>query len=711
MDDSRRPQNQQSQACDGTINHTPGQPLLHELGPGEIVGGRYKVISVLGRGGNGTVYEVEQVFLKQKLALKTMNATASTEVAAVRFQKEAQAAYKLNHPNLVRAVDFGITEENEPFLAMELVHGKSLREYLHSHTRLTPAEALDIFVPACEAFAYAHDNGIIHRDIKPANILLLESADGKKLIPKIVDFGIAKFELGNEEQGLTRTGEIFGTPLYMSPEQCSGVLVDKRSDIYSLACVLYEALTGGAPFVGKTAVETITQHISTKPLTLKEASLGQDYPPGWQEVISKALEKDPNDRYQSFSQLGDDLQLLKAGQRPRLGALAIAQPKRSLKLPLALGLSLAVAIGFIFAIWIANDRRGQSPRKKDSSLAEFASFGPKDPLKQNSTPGAIEETSRSTEEPSNKRLLAPAVPEQISKIEGEGANARRVFDFGKDLYGAVLVDGTTSSARIPARGKFAIPADKRITIMIDWPVFLAHPNRMREFGADYVKALNMRTNDNIVFFNENENSDLDYALVYAQHLTEIELLDLHNCPVTMRGLDNLKLSKFTKLHQLNIGKTRIDPAAFKETYKDLLKNLNELDFIEVPNAKSVLTVLRNSQAMRSLSLAGDQMTDADVETICTMPNLYNIDLNGNAGVTDLSVSYLAKLKHLELLNLSDTKVTHKSLSLLKTMKSLTMLRLPANTWTYQDKQELIKALGDRCKPEFNGPRTQSFDIN
>src|SRR5262249_28114870 len=161
------------------------------------------------------------------------------------FQKEAQAASRLDHQNLVKAHDFGLVDEGRPYFVMDLVEGRTLSQRIKEEGPISVAEALKIFIPVCFGLEYAHDHGVVHRDLKPSNIMLTMKSDGQ-YEPKVVDFGIAKFV--QEQEGtttaLTKTGEIFGTPFYMSPEQCKATNVDNRSDIYSLGCVMFEALTG-----------------------------------------------------------------------------------------------------------------------------------------------------------------------------------------------------------------------------------------------------------------------------------------------------------------------------------------------------------------------------------------------------------------------------------------------------------------------------------
>jgi len=283
---------------------------------GHLIGDRYEVISRLGKGGMGLVYRVNQILLNKEFALKMIDKGSISELAIRRFQQEARTSFSLDHPSIVKVFDFGLLEDQVPFLVMELINGETLGERLKRTGCLTLEQAIPIFVQVCFGLAYAHECGIVHRDIKPNNIMLLKGLPlGAEGSVKIVDFGIAKFtgHDGGEIQALTRTGEIFGSPLYMSPEQCSGFRVDNRADIYALGCVLFEALTGTPPLMGQNALSTMMKHQGERAPTLKEASLGGDFPQAIEDIMATMLAKTPESRYQSIATVATDLGALKRG--------------------------------------------------------------------------------------------------------------------------------------------------------------------------------------------------------------------------------------------------------------------------------------------------------------------------------------------------------------------------------------------------------------
>ncbi|MBA3993102.1 MAG: hypothetical protein C0469_06195, partial [Cyanobacteria bacterium DS2.3.42] len=270
---------------------------------------RYKVLGMLGKGGMGSVFHVKHLHLQSEFALKVLNRQADA-TSWRRFENEAKAASRLDHPNLIKVHDSGLLPDGQPFFIMEMVNGETLADMIKKNGRLPLLNTLKIFIQVGFALAYAHENGVIHRDLKPSNIMIAKGHDGSLISSvKVVDLGIAKLTGIDEfnQQTLTRTGEIFGSPLYMSPEQCTGITVDNRSDLYSLGCSMYEALTGAPPMMGENALSTMMKHQMEKPLSLKEASMGINFPAEVETLIAKLLEKDPEKRYSNAQLLTHDL--------------------------------------------------------------------------------------------------------------------------------------------------------------------------------------------------------------------------------------------------------------------------------------------------------------------------------------------------------------------------------------------------------------------
>jgi serine/threonine protein kinase len=278
-----------------------GDPYL-----GTVLAGRYRVTKLLGSGGMGVVYRAEHVHMKKAVAVKILHKhmTAMPEVVA-RFEREAVAAGRIEHPNVAGATDFGRLDDGSFYLALEFIEGKSLSSLLDGGGALPAVRALVITRQIADGLAAAHAAGIIHRDLKPENVMLVER-DGLSDWVKVLDFGIAKVPV-EEGDGpkLTQIGTIFGTPQYMSPEQGQGHTVDARADLYALGVILYEMLAGKLPFFAEDMVVLITRHI-TEPVP----PLSDGIHPKVRELVGELLEKDPKDRIQTAADLVDRIDRL-----------------------------------------------------------------------------------------------------------------------------------------------------------------------------------------------------------------------------------------------------------------------------------------------------------------------------------------------------------------------------------------------------------------
>ncbi len=261
--------------------------------------GRYQIVSELGRGSMGVVYQGFDPVIGRTVAIKTMLtegfAPAEFEEYKARFQREAQSAGVLAHPNIVTVYDFG-EDSGVLYLAMEFLEGKSLQALVEEQTILPVETIIPMYEQVCSALDHAHRHRIVHRDIKPANIMILESG-----LVKVTDFGIAKMM----SMGMTQAGQILGTPNYMSPEQVKGRSVDGRADIFSLGVILYELVTGEKPFGGQNITTVIYKIINENPISPRE--LDATIPVGLSYVIQKALAKSQDERYQTCRELAEDL--------------------------------------------------------------------------------------------------------------------------------------------------------------------------------------------------------------------------------------------------------------------------------------------------------------------------------------------------------------------------------------------------------------------
>jgi eukaryotic-like serine/threonine-protein kinase len=269
-----------------------------------LLGGRYELDGIVGRGGMAEVFRARDIRLDRIVAVKTLrDDLARDQTFQARFRREAQSAASLNHPSIVAVYDTGedmVGHTPVPYIVMEYVDGRTLRDLLRDDRRLLPERALEITDGVLRALDYSHRNGIVHRDIKPGNVMLTRTGD-----VKVMDFGIAR-AVSDAQATMTQTAQVIGTAQYLSPEQARGERVDARSDLYSTGCLLYELLTGRPPFTGDSPVAIAYQHVRENPIP--PSRVDPEIPLWADSIVLKAMAKDPGDRYQSAGEMGNDIQ-------------------------------------------------------------------------------------------------------------------------------------------------------------------------------------------------------------------------------------------------------------------------------------------------------------------------------------------------------------------------------------------------------------------
>jgi serine/threonine protein kinase len=296
----------------------PAAPGTEDPLLGRVLSERYRILRKLGEGGMGVVYLAEHVVIEKKIALKVLFPDLTRRADLIqRFMQEAKSASRIGHENVIDITDFGQSPEGYVFIAMEYLSGQDLGQVLKTTGSLPWSRAQPIVVQIVKALRAAHDRGIIHRDMKPENIFVIPRDDGREFV-KVLDFGIAKvMGLDEDVPRLTRTGMIFGTPEYMSPEQAQGQRVDHRVDIYAVGCIMFHILTGRVPFKAESFMGILSKHMMEAPESPRALNPAIDA--GVEAVILKAMEKDPGKRFQTMREL---LQALVPGGADLSGAVA-----------------------------------------------------------------------------------------------------------------------------------------------------------------------------------------------------------------------------------------------------------------------------------------------------------------------------------------------------------------------------------------------------
>lgn len=288
-----------------------------DLNPGQTFGKNYQIVSLIGKGGMSAVYKAYDKMLKRNVAVKVLLYKRKMDKKArARFVQEGIALSKLDHPNLIRVYEFGDADGSEPYLVMDYLEGHALSDLMSKTNPMSVTRAVSILKQCTLALRHAHNKGVVHRDLKPSNIMVTASEDSVEDVVKIIDFGIAKVE-ESDSMRLTETGEVFGSPLYMSPEQCRGEKLDERSDMYSLGCVFFEMLTGVPPFKGQDFADTVGMHFNDAPAPLATLRPDIKYPAELDKVINKLMHKERSKRYQNMDELAEDVEPLYEKHCPR----------------------------------------------------------------------------------------------------------------------------------------------------------------------------------------------------------------------------------------------------------------------------------------------------------------------------------------------------------------------------------------------------------
>jgi len=281
-----------------------GMDSRFDLKQGVVLADRFVIERPVGRGGTSIIYKATDKVLERTVAVKLVLPQRFVDKnTLIRFQREARAISRLDHPNIIKVLDFGITEPGDPYLVMEWLEGEPLSALIERQRFMSEERMIEVTKLVCNALAHAHERQVLHRDLKPSNIFLSKK-DGVVEV-KLLDFGVAK--ILDVDQKLTDTGEVFGSPLYMSPEQCVGERLDARSDIYSLGCCMYEMLAGTPPFMGASVLETLRMQMQETPFSLTLARGDLAHGLQLESVIGRALAKDATERYQSVAELQKDL--------------------------------------------------------------------------------------------------------------------------------------------------------------------------------------------------------------------------------------------------------------------------------------------------------------------------------------------------------------------------------------------------------------------
>lgn len=606
--------------------------------------------------------------LNKDVAIKILHHV--NELSVQRFQREAQAAYNLHHENVVAVHEFGVTDEGQPYMVMEYIEGKTLSTVIDERGALPLDLCINVFRQVCSGVLHAHSRGVVHRDLKPSNIMLTNPESWSPEV-RIVDFGIAKvldFEDSGSDTGkLTRTGDFVGSPQYMSPEQCLGKTVDLRSDIYSIGCIMFEALTGRAPFNGGTSMEVMLKQMNDKPPSLKE-SCGKTFPVWIERLVARCLAKDPEQRFQTV----DDM-LKSIEDRVVASANATAKGEKkhsanSILLPVSVALALLVVAGGVTFFFLSEPHPKTTTKMPSEELSEKLPLFKTQPEK-----GA----SASSEEPDV--IIAPT-QDEIIRSDIADRSRKEIVSSNRRI---------NDSALLSLKDRIDIDSISITNAGISDKAF-AHIRQLplRKLDLSFNLLVTGKVLDNV-------NPDF------------LEFLDLSHTGFKSRDL--ALLGRFKNLRTLKLNQDGIDDSDLPQLLK--LKNLDSLELSEnleiydsscsimarLPRLRQIklnntritgkgLTALSQLKNLFALSVIGTKVDDSGVQALEGLP-IARLQLQHTA-ITDGAVKSLAKMKTLLELGFERIKLSPQSMRSIATLPKLFKLMLFQCDVTDQDLEVL-----------------------
>ncbi len=676
----------------GGVESTSTGDQRKAFSPGQMIDTRFRIIRELGRGGTGTVYQAEQVLLKRQYAMKVLDPIQVSDEAWRRFQKEAQAAGRLDHSGFVKVHDFGLIDNQIPYFTMDLVVGDTLAERLRKQGPMSVEKALPIFIQLCFALDYAHSQGVIHRDVKPSNISITTSPTSAEEQVKILDFGIAKL-VGVDTTSLTQVGSVFGTPSYMSPEQCMGQTVDLRSDIYSLGCVFFEMLAGAPPFTNEHALTLMMQHQSEAPPSLKEVSMGGQFPAALEALIQRMLSKNPKDRYQRLVDTANDLIDLQQGKAPSSKIAKKIEENYSLKRNKIVVTVVAVALAVIAgsaALYVTQGKQldGKTESSKEGPAGLLNANAPNETALDEKE---MNETAELFDRSKTADYSDALLQEYFSTDEQLGGVSYRRFHFPKktSIGDIVYRDLQNKEHATPAIGVITVPRYPSqptiIGMTIDWVMCKTSPQLLKKFRPDEIGYLAFHDDD---LRKAAAGDDIyDDALSFIDGLTNIYAIDLPPA-ATDKCLEHL--AKLPHLSFLGASRTEISGNELKKL--PTLQQLKGLKIGMVKDARVVLPKIRQSKSLTVLKAVADDLQDSDLKNLSDLPALEQLVLRKNPKITDQGLSFLVGLPNLKRLLIDGCSITPGAIKTLSKMKVGEFICLDVSKWSKADVAALLKAV-------------------
>jgi serine/threonine protein kinase len=712
MNDERPEQvnTQLREISDKTVFLSGGAREQISYTPGDTVGDSYILIDVLAKGGMGVLFKARHLQLDKVFALKLLPPTQITSTNWKRFEIEGRALARLEHPNVVQIFNMGVDRKGCPFYVMELLHGKAMSDCIDDDELLSLPQFLQTFSDVCAALELAHSKGIVHRDIKPSN-LILEESDSAIKRTKVVDFGIALLvNQNNGSQGLTRAGEVFGSPAYMSPEQTTGTTVTFSSDIYSLGCTMYSALMGSPPFRGATAVETMLMHQNADMPKVVREDLNADQLDMINDLIAGCTEKKVEDRFENIAALRAVVDQMKnkvagsggpirknepyrADRKDRDFAHSThqkspqkayqnsdnttsAQPLNDNKKQIVMFAFITLlAISFIggATVFLMQYMAHTSSRPMAKAPEERPITALLDPFSDKSLP--------LLEEESKVRLAFIEAKTPISEVMQEHGKKIRVFHFPT----------STKIGELEGVGSFAASARGEIKIKNLSPMHFSAGGNLAPYPQIYE-----RFDHEALFELTVKNTETPPPVATLAKWKYLHSLGFYDSKLTDAYVKELgRLEHITNLRLQHIQFSVVALSA-----SGLLEKLIVLKIISCDNHSELLRALAQAEKVQILTLKSVVVSGDDVDCLFKLPHLRELDLRGST-ITDEGFRKLSKLP-IKNLAISLAKYNPKLVTTLSASKTLNSLVLSNEKLSEADRQTLVSRFPHLTIDSFNG---------
>lgn len=635
-----------------------GTVIGDTLGEGRKLVGNYEFLEFIGSGGMGVIYKARHPVLKRLVAVKMLHSHLMSDAIVKRFQHEAQAVSGLSHANIIAVHDFGLSEHGQPYMVMDFVDGKPLSEVLKQGP-LGLVPVINIAIQIAEGLQHAHEHGVLHRDLKPSNIMVTD-ADCDFPEAKIVDFGIAKIMETNSTR-VTQTGELIGTPQYMSPEQCRGGELDARSDVYALGCVMFEAITGKPPFSGESIVSVIVDQISKPVRSLGEVRPDIQFSIELEDLVAKMLAKEPVDRFQSmnaFLQEAIEVQKIVAQRekrkRSRWHFLKLNRDQRHLLLlSIAAFLTLiAVALSASHLVNTVYEKAKNRPKPPDvvapvivnRALAGVPAEEVREIARDRVDLFSYLDRSRIDDE-MLKRFLYKDIGLKVlnlkdSKVTDEGLLYVARQQGLKQLH--------LANTKITDKGLRTLQDLKWLNeLNVD-------KTQITSAGMEYLAKL-----PNLIYLSISwtkvENAGLD-------HLLKSHVRNLHLRSNKIDGKSLQLIARIKSLELLNLAECEdIPDSAYAQLAK--LPKLQTLWLEDTSTADSTIPYITKIKTLKELELVGTSVTINGIKSLSRLPNLVHLKYRGQS-IDPSWVPILARFPKLIMLGFSSTNIDDATLAAL-----------------------------------------------